>query len=128
MASKLEGIARDLFIKLGDSINQAATESSWRDASGRLLRRVRISTHEHYQKDEPWKDIFYMRFYFRDAEFSTLVGVGSLTRNQIELNMDLVPERFWTMLHDKFFFSVIAVREPLEEIKKDFVGQPAERS
>lgn len=123
MTSRLEKLAYDLFIKLGDSINQAitqvATKLGWRDARGRRLRLVRLYTDEHSLESEPWKDIFYVNLFFYGEEIPTLIGVGSLTRNQIVLSMDLVPKEFWAIFHDKFFFSVIPVHESFAKIKED---------
>lgn len=110
--------ASSLFMKLGDSINTLAQKIRWANADGNMLRSVIVSNSESGHEDEPWRDIFYIRFYFFNEELPTPVGVGSVSMNQIWLNRNLVPRKFWALLRDVFGFSLILVDERVEEIKK----------
>lgn len=119
MTTKTEEIAKRLFMRLVDMINNEVRELYWRNAAGKLLTSLRLSTSEHCQQDKPWKDVFYLRMCFNHEGPAILVGIGSITKRQITLNIDLVPNQIRELLNKKFLFSIIAVRQSFEEIKKE---------
>jgi len=119
MEIKSEEIARRLFIRLVDMINNDVRELHWRNARGKLLTSLRLSTSERWQQYKPWKNVFYLRMCFDHEGPAILAGIGSITKGHITLSIDLVPEQIRKLLNEKFIFSTIAVRQSFAEIKKE---------
>jgi len=110
--------ARRLFQKLVDMIDKEAKALCWRNAAGQLLTMLRLSMDENYQLDRPWEDVFYLRMCFDGKGPAIPVGIGSLSKNQITLNTNLVPKEIEELLYNRFLFNIIAVDDSFEEIKK----------
>lgn len=77
--------------------------------SGKLLTALWLST----------EDVFYLRMCFDSEGPAILAGIGSITKSEIALSIDLVPEQVRKILSEKFGFSVVALYQPFEEIKKE---------
>jgi hypothetical protein len=105
--------AKDLFSRMSDFITKSMFENNWRDAKGKILSLVNLSTDEKWAKNEPWKGIFYLRFFYqgKEDEKPTIAGIGSFGKNQIVLDGDMVTEEMM-QLFVKFGFGAIAPIRP----------------
>jgi hypothetical protein len=120
---KAEVSAGSLFTRISDYITKTALfDSQWPDAKGEIIYLIRLSTDEKRQESKPWKGIFYLHFYYFDNK-PVPVGIGSFTKNEITVDINLVPKEIRELLN-QFGFGVIAPvnpNMPFEEIKKEIL-------
>ena len=137
MGSAQQAIAKRLFGKINNFIAKTGLEQNWLDAKGNFLAVVNLSTDEKWAREEPWKGIFYLRFFYtgkEDDKKPTMVGIGSFAANEITVDSALVTKEITDLLV-KFGFAVIAYVRPnmtFEEMKKKvlpgYQHQEAERA
>ena len=87
-------IAKSLFGRINWFIAETGREQNWLDAQGRLLALVNLSTDEKWARKEPWKGIFYLRFFYGgDDEKPVMVGMGSFAASEVTLDGNFVPHK-----------------------------------
>ena len=114
-----EKSAKDLFVRINYHLSRWVIGSSNSlDARGKPLVRVKLSTDEKRKRNEPWKGVFYLHFYYADmGEKPIPVGIGSFTRNKIAVDRDIVPGRLMDELMS-FSFWIEPLEMNFEQIKK----------
>ena len=117
-------VAKSLFKRINNLFRQMDLGQNWLDAKGKFLTLVDLSTDERWARSEPWRGVFYLRFFYRGGdEKPTIVGIGSFTASEITLDGNLVPYPSEIVtLFKRLGFGVIIPMNPyesFEEMKKE---------